>query len=208
MPIATRYPAGLGTWKPHVQRAVKEIADKFNISTVGTYPGHGSAGDGGISLSADFMTGSKSKHDAILAYGKANAKRLGIKYIISWRRIWSVQRSSEGNRHYSGSSNPHIDHVHITFLSSAAGGAIIDTGSSSQSETFTPAPSALDNLIDAVKAFNAFAGWIGNPHNWLRLLYIILGLIILLISISRSGGSDAANQIQKAGKSVASLAKS
>jgi len=206
MPFATRYPAGLSTWKPHVQTAVKEIADKFNIGTVGTYPGHGSAGDGGISLSADFMTGSKSTHDAILAYGRANARRLGIKYIISWRRIWSVQRNSEGIRTYTR-SDPHTNHVHITFNPGpGSGGAAINTGGTS-SESFTPID-AFGQFKEAVLAFNAFFGWIGNPHNWLRLLYIVLGLIILLIAISRSGGADAANKIQKAGKQIANVTKS
>ena len=33
----------------------------------------------------------------MLAWFKNNARRIGATYIITWRRIWSVARASEGN---------------------------------------------------------------------------------------------------------------
>ena len=43
----------------------------------------------------------------------ANARRLGIQYMIWNRRIWSATYASSGWRQYSGPS-PHTDHVHIS----------------------------------------------------------------------------------------------
>ena len=43
----------------------------------------------------------------------ANARRLGVMYMIWNRRIWSAARASEGWRRYSGAS-AHTDHIHIS----------------------------------------------------------------------------------------------
>ena len=44
----------------------------------------------------------------------ANARRLGIMYIIWNRHIWGSYAASSGWRDYSG-SNPHTDHIHFSF---------------------------------------------------------------------------------------------
>ena len=44
----------------------------------------------------------------------ANARRLGVMYLIWNKRIWSAARQSEGWRTYTG-SNPHTDHIHVSF---------------------------------------------------------------------------------------------
>ncbi|GAB7036799.1 MULTISPECIES: peptidoglycan-binding domain-containing protein [Catenuloplanes] len=49
----------------------------------------------------------------------ANARRLGIMYIIFDGRIWASYRASEGWRTYTG-SNPHTDHVHFSFSRAGA----------------------------------------------------------------------------------------
>ncbi|MEU3894771.1 VCBS repeat-containing protein, partial [Streptomyces sp. NPDC029519] len=43
----------------------------------------------------------------------ANARRLGIMYLIWNDRIWSSSRAAEGWREYDG-SNPHTDHIHFS----------------------------------------------------------------------------------------------
>jgi hypothetical protein len=50
----------------------------------------------------------------------ANARRLGVMYVIWNKRIWGAYAASSGWRPYGG-SNPHTDHVHISL--SRAGGA-------------------------------------------------------------------------------------
>ena len=52
----------------------------------------------------------------VAAWARANAKSLGITYVIWNQRIWSVGRSSEGWRamaNRGGDSANHKDHVHI-----------------------------------------------------------------------------------------------
>ena len=44
----------------------------------------------------------------------ANARRLGIMYMVWNRKIWGSYKASQGWRKYSG-SNPHTDHVHFSF---------------------------------------------------------------------------------------------
>ncbi|NML77580.1 VCBS repeat-containing protein, partial [Streptomyces sp. R302] len=43
----------------------------------------------------------------------ANARRLGVMYLIWNDRIWSSSRATEGWREYGG-SNPHRDHIHVS----------------------------------------------------------------------------------------------
>jgi hypothetical protein len=50
----------------------------------------------------------------------ANARRLGVMYVIWNKRIWGAYAAGSGWRPYGG-SNPHTDHVHISL--SRAGGA-------------------------------------------------------------------------------------
>lgn len=105
-------------WPAWVVEGNEEIARKFNAQ-IGTYrghadrdPGHDMSGD----LAADFWlySNTKSRHDAVLAWFKANARRIGATYIITWRRIWSVDRAGEGVRYYGG-SDPHTGHIHISY---------------------------------------------------------------------------------------------
>jgi hypothetical protein len=117
----------VATFAPHVERAVLEINDRFPALGKGsTYPHHGEDEPGGLPeqyYSADFWSTNKDVHDQVLRWVIEHHKRLGVKYIISWVRIWSDARSDEGVRHYSrydGVSNAsdsqlHKNHVHISF---------------------------------------------------------------------------------------------
>ena len=49
----------------------------------------------------------------------ANARRLGIMYMIFDRKMWRAYKASSGWQPYSG-SNPHTDHVHFSFSWSGA----------------------------------------------------------------------------------------
>ncbi|WP_157240258.1 peptidoglycan-binding domain-containing protein [Catenuloplanes japonicus] len=49
----------------------------------------------------------------------ANARRLGIMYIIFDHRIWGSYQAGDGWRTYTG-SNPHTDHVHFSFSRAGA----------------------------------------------------------------------------------------
>ncbi len=43
----------------------------------------------------------------------ANARRLGIMYLIWNDKIWSSSQAADGWREYNG-SNPHTDHIHFS----------------------------------------------------------------------------------------------
>jgi hypothetical protein len=49
----------------------------------------------------------------------ANARRLGVMYIIFDHRIWGAYQAADGWRPYTG-SNPHTDHVHFSFSRAGA----------------------------------------------------------------------------------------
>lgn len=111
----------MATFAPHVERAVLEINRRFpRLGNGGTYPEHGEDSATG-KYAADFWATNKDVHDEAFPWLRANAKRLGIKYIISWKRIWSVARASEGVRpytRYGNTTNPsqlHTNHIHISF---------------------------------------------------------------------------------------------
>lgn len=94
------------------RRAASVLGPMFGFAGAGTYPGH----DPSEARALDFMTSSKSQGDSMATYAKAHARQLGINYIIWWRKIWNIQRDAEGWRNYSGTSNPHTDHVHLSFF--------------------------------------------------------------------------------------------
>ena len=53
----------------------------------------------------------------------ANARRLGVMYVIWNKRIWGAYAAGSGWRPYGG-SNPHTDHVHISLSRAGAAGTV------------------------------------------------------------------------------------
>jgi hypothetical protein len=112
---------------PEVRYAVDEINARFpKLGKGGTYPNHGEDEPGGLTeefYSADFWSTVKADHDEAFAWIIANAERLNLKYVISWCRIWSVERADEGIRRYfqcvpGSDANPsqrHTNHIHTSF---------------------------------------------------------------------------------------------
>ncbi len=45
----------------------------------------------------------------------AMARRLGVMYIVWNRRMWRSYRPADGWQPYTGTSNPHTDHIHLSF---------------------------------------------------------------------------------------------
>lgn len=115
-------PYALGPVKPWVQSAAEDIGKRFDVKDilgVGLRPNESDHPRG---LALDFMVGKdKAKGDAIAAYLRSNASAYGVKYIIWYEQIWSVERASEGLRKYvpptglSTDTAMHRDHVHVSF---------------------------------------------------------------------------------------------
>lgn len=114
-------PYALGAVRTHVRAAAETIGPKFgitNILGVGLRPNES---DHPLGLALDFMTTDKAKGDALAEHAKSNASAYGVKYVIWWGKIWSVQRNAEGWRQYGSPTGvasitaQHKDHVHVSF---------------------------------------------------------------------------------------------
>lgn len=119
---------GLGNVAPHVKAAAEEIAAKFNVYNIGGFAtaGHIAKSDHYTGHALDVMVfKDKSKGDMILQWTFANWQRLGVKYAI-WHRKYYPQPGK--GEEYTG-SNPHVDHVHISFLNKPGDGPVVDGGS-------------------------------------------------------------------------------
>lgn len=118
----------LGPVRAHVAPVALEIADLWVLRFIWGAPGRGT-GDHARGVALDFMTyasGTVSKPtdlrswvgNQIAAYLLAHRVRLNVSYVIWNRRIASALSNPPWTwRAYSG-SNPHTDHVHVSFRSS------------------------------------------------------------------------------------------
>lgn len=102
----------LGPVKAHVRAAAEELGPRFGIKRIGGWRVQAD-GDHPRGLALDFMTTSGT---ALANFLVANHSRYRISYVIWNRRIWNQARAGEGWRTYTGTSNPHTDHVHASFL--------------------------------------------------------------------------------------------
>lgn len=73
----------------------------------------------------DAMISSQSYGWEIANFVRNNSRSLGVKEVIFSRRIWTVQRGSEGWRSMSDRGSPsanHYDHVHVTVYGNSGSG--------------------------------------------------------------------------------------
>ncbi len=191
----------LGPVQPHVRAAAEEIGNKFDVKTIygfGARPSGTSDHPRGLAL--DFMVyKNRAQGDAIAAYCIANAKRLGVKYIIWWQAIWSPDRANEGWRPMASRGSVtanHYDHPHVSFKTTAGSGAVINVPGGSGTTTpndnspATPvAPVGLPNpirgLTEVVDSLNRIVTWLTNPRNWLRIAMAFAGIILLFVALIR-----------------------
>lgn len=112
----------LGNVREHTLQVFEEIAAKWPIYFAW---GIGPSGEHAEGRALDFMgfeggTVQKpgpidsKKLREIADYLWAHRKRLGVWYVIYNRQIISMTYESQGWRKYNG-SNPHVDHVHVSF---------------------------------------------------------------------------------------------
>lgn len=185
----------LGEVKPWVEAAAYELGGRFNIDSVGGYRGgeQGRYGyrDHPLGLALDFMTRDGS---GLASYAAQNAEQHGISYVIWNRRIWSADRADEGWRTYNG-SNPHIDHVHVSFKDTPPGnfigrapgmpggiggwdvkGAIGDTG-------IVGAIKGIADNLAGIRQITDILTRLALPSHALRAAMMGLGFVFLLIGI-------------------------
>ncbi len=111
--------------KPHVLLGCTRLEQALGLKLdFGTYPGH-SYPEGPTQAVDIFNTDNDAgwtQQDRICAFLIANAKTLGVRYVIRREHIWNIERAAEGWRwqgHQGSRRLDHYDHVHVTFYASA-----------------------------------------------------------------------------------------
>ncbi|KAB2809302.1 hypothetical protein F9L07_19880 [Pimelobacter simplex] len=135
----------LGAVKPWVRAAADELGPKFGITSIGGYrAGARDANGHPAGRALDLMVSDVQRGTRLAEYARANARRLGVEYVIWRQRIWSVARDIEGWRRMEDRGSPtqnHMDHVHVNFNATApSGGRRVDNppSSSTWSAKWTP----------------------------------------------------------------------
>jgi hypothetical protein len=106
----------LGPVKAWTEQEAYDIGTQFGLKTIGgwrasdPYPDHPSGK--ALDLMINNIPNGKAVGDAMAAWLIKNASGIKMKYIIWQRQSWNPQRGTWVK--YTG-SNPHTDHVHITF---------------------------------------------------------------------------------------------
>lgn len=110
-------------WYPHVAAAAKFIKEKWPTVRPGSYVNDGTSDH--FPKAIDAMTSvfnpvGKKAGDEMANWFGANPDKFGTKYII-WNKRFT---QGQGWGPYTGTSNPHTDHVHLSFMSGkGTGGA-------------------------------------------------------------------------------------
>lgn len=193
----------LGPVKSWVAAAANALGPMFGIKTIGgwrksdPYPDHPSG------LALDFMTSSINQGNQLANYGKDNAAKYGIDYIIWNDRVWSTSRAKEGWRPYQPDNpnrNRHRDHVHMTFKKSAPSGnqatlndhtddmpVIVNyTDDDGLIGAVNKAASALGGMAKGVESIGALAQklmWLALPTTQVRIISGILGIVFLFLGV-------------------------
>lgn len=106
----------LGNVKPHVLAAATAIGNQYGLKTMyGVRSDPFSAHPEGRAV--DYMINDMGPNGA--SFGQAIAGQLVLRAaewrvrLVIWnRQVWSWERRNEGWRPYTGTTNPHTDHVH------------------------------------------------------------------------------------------------
>lgn len=221
----------LGPVKPWVQSAADSIGSQFNVTTVYGFANRNIAGtdtlsDHALGLALDFMVYSDSaKGTAIANFCQDNALVLGVYYIMWDQHIWDSRRDPPGSfpdgwRTFADRGSPtanHMDHVHVSFNSDPPNQKDLQKWLDQQnpgvegpfSKDGIPAiPGAIGDAGKAALDKLGLGGladvlaWLGNGHNWYRILLVISGAILVgfgLIKLGKSSGTagDAAAALGK-----------
>lgn len=172
----------LGAVKPHVKDAAYALGPKHGFTVVyGWGLRTSSNSDHPKGLALDFMTRNKAQGDALVVDLLSNVKGYNVKYIIWYRRIWQDGQWTT----YTGTSNPHTDHVHVSFLG---------TGTVDVSNVNVGIPNPFDaagQLLTVFREINDGIKWVTDSRSWMRIGLVLgggmLALIGLLTLFGRSG---------------------
>ncbi|MEU8123992.1 hypothetical protein AB0C21_35235 [Spirillospora sp. NPDC049024] len=125
--VGDRSPITGNMMTPTMRTALLEIARMFGpFPVIGCYRSTGDPQDHGDGRACDFMestggrtpsAGAQRHGDQVARYAVANARRLGISYVIWKQHIWNVRGGGWRPMEDRGSiTQNHYDHVHISVL--------------------------------------------------------------------------------------------
>lgn len=108
--------SGRSLLKDYVLADADQIAAAKSVKSAMTYqPAAGSVPSDHPSRAVDFMVSNKSEGDTIAAYARDNHELWNLSYIIWNRKIISNKDGWKAWRPYTGTDNPHTDHVHVSW---------------------------------------------------------------------------------------------
>ena len=167
----------LGPVKPQTRALADLVGPKFALRDIGgvrpdSLPDHPSG------LALDLMVyKDKVRGDAIAKYLEANARPLGVQYMIWYQHIWNIDRADEGWRSMADRGDPtsnHMDHVHVTMRTNVnvnVNGATMTVTDGASSDICTPsaggsvAPSAGGWVKPTPGPITTPFGWRIHPIN-------------------------------------------
>lgn len=115
----------LGPVKPWVESAAYKLGGMFGVKSILGWRASDPFPDHPSGHAIDLMISSKTQGQAIADYAVANAGALGVKYVIWNRQVWEASGKPVTGWHpYTSTSNPHTDHVHITFNDTPGSGVL------------------------------------------------------------------------------------
>lgn len=113
----------LGPVKPWVADAANYAGRLFKVKTIYGWRASDPFPDHPSGLALDFMITSKAQGQNIADFFQKNAGAFNVKYIIWNKQVWEANGKPVAGWHaYTSTSNPHTDHVHVTFNDSAGSG--------------------------------------------------------------------------------------
>lgn len=110
--------SGLGPVKSWVRAAAVLLGCRFDVPTMFGVAGRSSASDHPAGLAVDFMV-DRATGDRLAACALKNAEALGVKYVIYRQRI-NTGNGWEAMEDRGSATANHMDHVHISFNSTAS----------------------------------------------------------------------------------------
>lgn len=180
----------LGPVTPFVESVAYILGPMFGISTVYGHRDQGSVPDSDHpkGLALDFMTSSVAVGDALAGFAIANAKVLGVKYIVWNRQSWNPERGTWVA--YTATSNPHTDHVHISFKKDADSGPLREFAkgftSGFSGGVVDSAQTTANAITGVLRPLSILTDRLIAPNFWRRVAagaigtgFIIVGLIYL-----------------------------
>jgi len=173
----------LGPVEPFVERVAYILGPMFGVTTVYGHRDQGSVPDSdhpkGRAL--DFMISSTAVGDALAGFAIKNARILGVKYIVWNRRSWNPERGTW--QAYTATTNPHTDHVHISFKAGSDSDPLNSFASGFASGVTGGLLDVPGQVIDAVSPFYKIADRLGTPAFLRRIATGVFGAAFVIAGL-------------------------